>query len=328
MDCPVCNVPMEELVEGIFQCPKCKKLIKEKKEELEIKEDRESEQGIILDREYFHNNLSLNEKYEICEKGIIVKKTETRLFAVLICHSPYTPDNKYLRLSWWKNQTHAGMFKIFETSVLSNLIKSLKKIEKNFNDFWTFEGRLGSDDPKSEKQKSREREREIIKYRILENQTCPSCQRKMNKEKSHYECPHCGEIVILEEYNQPIFNIPPENLNLDFHTNFPINYYLPVSGITIKSYMGEWKAIVVIYSRDNPNKKWLRFYWWVRDLQNIVKYGRSMRSENGHMGWNTKKGMSSPNIYDKSVINPLIITLEKLKKELNWNKIEEDKNNV
>ena len=37
--------------------------------------------------EYFHKNASLNKQYEICEKGININKSETRLFAALICHS-------------------------------------------------------------------------------------------------------------------------------------------------------------------------------------------------------------------------------------------------
>jgi hypothetical protein len=139
----------------------------------------------------------------------------------------------------------------------------------------------------------------------------------MNKEKSHYECPHCGEIVILEGYNQPVFNIEAKDLNLDFQTNFPINFYLPTAGITIKWLMGEWKAIVVIYSKENPNKKWLRFYWWTRDLKNIMKYGsRDVRDE--QFGWNAKKGSGSTNLYDKEKIRPLIKALSKAGEEMGW----------
>ncbi|MFW9948765.1 MAG: hypothetical protein ACFFKA_01400, partial [Candidatus Thorarchaeota archaeon] len=128
----------------------------------------------------------------------------------------------------------------------------------------------------------------------------------------------CGEIVILEGYNQPIFNIPPRELDMNFHANFPINFYLPVSGITVKWLMGEWKALVVIYSPDNPDKKWLRFYWWVRDLSNILKHGQREMGENVQMGWKAQKGISSPNIYDKKTIKPLIEALKKIETLLNW----------
>ena len=140
----------------------------------------------------------------------------------------------------------------------------------------------------------------------------------MNKEKSHYECQHCGEIVILEGYNQPIFNIPSEELDLTFQTNFPINYYMPVSGITVKWLMGEWKALIVIHSKDNPNKKWLRFYWWMRDLSHILKYGQREIGESTQMGWKTQRGIASPNVWDKKLIFPLINALKKIQTELDW----------
>lgn len=93
---------------------------------------------------------------------------------------------------------------------------------------------------------------------------------------------------------------------------------MPISGITVKWLMGEWQALVVIYSKDNPNKKWLRFYWWVRDLQNILKFGQREISEDTQMGWKAQKGVASPNIYDKSLIKPLINALTNIAKELNW----------
>ncbi|MHA1294244.1 MAG: hypothetical protein ACTSQJ_16445, partial [Promethearchaeota archaeon] len=67
-----------------------------------------------------------------------------------------------------------------------------------------------------------------------------------------------------------------------------------------------------------PNKKWLRFYWWIRDLQNIIKYGYREMGEGIQMGWKLQKGVSSPNIYDKKLIKPLIKALKKVAKELNW----------
>jgi ribosomal protein L37AE/L43A len=309
---------MEPLVEGIFQCPQCKKIIKQKDKEAEALLKKEIEGGDFQEGEYFHKNASLNKQYEICEKGITINKTENRLFAALICHSAYLKEEKYVRLSWWKSFQHAGMFKIYDKYVLSNTISALEKFEESFDDVWSWSGRYGKQQPKTKEELEKEKNLDIIKYRILENKTCPKCQNKMDKMKSHYECQHCGEIVILEGYNQPIFNITPEDLDLRFHANFPINFYLPVSGITLKWLMGEWKALAVIYSKDNPNKRWLRFYWWVRDLSNILKYGQREMGNGTQMGWKAQKGISSPNIYDKKLIRPLINALKKISSDLKW----------
>jgi len=309
---------METLVAGIFQCPQCKKIVKQKDKEAEAKEKNQIEEGVFQDGEYFHKNASLNKQYEICEKGITINKTDNQLFAALICHNAYLKEEKYVRLSWWKNYQHAGMFKIYDKYVLNNLITTLEKIDESFDDIWTWRGKFGRTKQKTEEDLEKEKNLEIIKYRIIENRTCPKCQKKMDKMKSHYECQHCGEIVILEGYNQPIFNILPRNLDLSFHANFPINYYLPVSGITLKWLMGEWKAVVVIYSKDNPNKKWLRFYWWTRDLSNILKYGQREMGNSAQMGWKAQKGISSPNIYNKKLISPLIKALKNISTELKW----------
>lgn len=318
MKCPACDVEMEPLVVGIFQCPLCKKIIKEKDKEAEEKDKKEIEEGVFQEGEYFHKNASLNKQYEICEKGITINKTENRLFAALICHSAYLKEEKYVRLSWWKNYQHAGMFKIYDKYVLNNTIVALEKIDEFFDDMWSWSGKYGKQKHKTKEDQEKEKGLEIIKYRILENRTCPKCQKKMDKMKSHYECQHCGEIVILEGYNQPIFNILPKDLDLQFHANFPINFYLPVSGITLKWLMGEWKAVVVIYSKDNPNKKWLRFYWWVRDLSNILKYGQREMGNGTQMGWKSQKGISSPNIYDKKHVRSLLNALKNISFELNW----------
>lgn len=309
---------MEPLVPGIFQCPQCKKIQKQRDDTVEEDEQKQVDHGQFLDGEYFHKNASLNKKYEICEKGIIINKSETRLLATLICHSAYLKDEKYVRLSWWKSFQHAGMFKIYDKDVLKNVITVLEKINKSFDDIWTWSGKFGKQETKSKEILEKEKYLDLLKYRIIENRTCPKCQKKMNKEKSHYECQHCGEIVILEGYNQPIFNISSDELDLTFQSNFPINYYMPVSGITVKWLMGEWKALAVIHSKDNPNKKWLRFYWWMRDLNNILKYGQREIGEGTQMGWKTQRGIASPNIYDKKLITPLITALKKIKAELDW----------
>lgn len=322
MKCPACDVEMEPLVAGIFQCPQCKKIVKEKDTKAEEEEKKKIEEGGFQDGEFFHNNAGgLNRNYEIAEKGITISKTPTRWFAVLLCHDAYLKTEKYVRLSWWTKSFygHGGMIKIHEKEVLKNLIIALEKIDENFDEFWSWKGKFGRKSEKTEEQKLKEKMYDIIKYRILENRTCPNCQKKMDKEKFHYECPHCGEIVILEGYDQPIFDRLSSDLDLNFQGDFPINFYMPVSGITIKWLMGEWKALAVIYAKDNPNKKWLRFYWWVRDLKNLMKYGQRDMGASTQMGWKLQKGVSSPNIYDKNELKPLIEALKNVSKELNWN---------
>ncbi len=318
MKCPVCNVEMEPLVVRIFQCPQCKKIIKQKNKETEVEDAQKIEMGVFYEGDYFHKNASLNKNYEVAEKGIVINKSENRMIAVLICHSAYLKDEKYVRLSWWKNYQHAGMLKVYDKEVLKNIIIALEKFDESFDDLWNFKGKYGKQAPKTNEELEKEKNLEIIKYRIIENRTCPKCQKKMDKKKSHYECQHCGEIVILEGYNQPIFNIDPSDLDLHFQGNFPINFYLPVSGITIKWLMGEWKALVVIYSKDNPNRKWLRFYWWVRDLSTILKFGQREMGVGTQMGWKAQRGISSPNIYDKNLVKPLINALRRISRELNW----------
>ena len=58
---------MEPLVAGIFQCPQCKKIVKEKDEKQEEAEKKKIQEGAFQDGEYFHKSVSLNKQYEICE---------------------------------------------------------------------------------------------------------------------------------------------------------------------------------------------------------------------------------------------------------------------
>jgi len=314
MKCPACNVEMKPLVAEIYQCPKCKKIIRKK-----INEELSQKEGYTLNTWVDDPSIfQLNPKYEVAEKGIVINRSDTRLFAVLICHSAYLKNEKYVRLSWWKSYQHAGMFKIYDKDVLKNIIIALEKINNSFDEIWTWKGKFGKLEPKTKETLEKEKNLDIIKYRIIENRTCPKCQKKMKKMKSHYECQHCGEIVVLEGYNQPIFNIISKDLDLSFQANFPINYYLPISGVTVKWLMGEWKALAVIHSKDNPNKKWLRFYWWIRDLSNILKYGKSEMGEGTQMGWKAQRGVASPNLYDKKLIKSLVGALKKIEVELNW----------
>lgn len=221
MKCSACNIEMEPLVAGIYQCPRCKKIAKEKGKEPEQKEEKETLIGGILDGDFFHKHASLNQNYEVAEKGIIVDKKTTGMLAVLICHSAVLKDEKYVRLSWWKKSIyqHGGMIKVYDKEVLNNVIKALVKIDQSFDDNWNWKGKYGKQEPKTEEQLEKEKKLDILRYRIIENQTCPQCNRKMTKFKSHYECP-CGEIVILEGYNQPIFNISSSDLDLAFDGKF------------------------------------------------------------------------------------------------------------
>ena len=56
---------MEPLVAGIFQCPQCKKIIKQKDKEKEAILIKGIEQGVFEEGDYFHKNASLNKQYEI-----------------------------------------------------------------------------------------------------------------------------------------------------------------------------------------------------------------------------------------------------------------------
>ena len=54
------------------------------------------------------------------------------------------------------------------------------------------------------------------------------------------------------------------------------------------------------------------------DLNNILKYGQREIGEGTQMGWKAQRGISSPNIYDKKLITPLIKALKKIQADLGW----------
>ncbi|MFX0069778.1 MAG: hypothetical protein ACFFAO_01680, partial [Candidatus Hermodarchaeota archaeon] len=67
MKCPACNIEMEPLVSGIFQCPSCKKILKVEDKSSKIKEQKEVQEGDFQDSDTFPR---LNPQFEIVDKGI------------------------------------------------------------------------------------------------------------------------------------------------------------------------------------------------------------------------------------------------------------------
>lgn len=59
---------MEPLVSGIYQCPQCKKIVKQKDERAELEDIKKVDKGEFLEGEYFHKNASINKQYEVCEQ--------------------------------------------------------------------------------------------------------------------------------------------------------------------------------------------------------------------------------------------------------------------
>ncbi|WP_457558389.1 hypothetical protein [Candidatus Harpocratesius sp.] len=311
--CPACGkAELIQLIPGVKTCPNCKKMFRgeEPEEKLDLKKE-----GEILDGEYYMENTSLNPKWEIADKGITIHREKNKSWiAVLLCHSPSFESIKYIRISWWKKSinTHAGMFKIQDLAVLENTIIALKRIDALFDEQFTLKKDVSiSYDPIPERLNSIQELQTFDESKRL----CPKCKRKMNKSsnKRFYECERCGEIVIMEE-GKPIFDLPANSLSLSFSSNFPINYYLPDYGISVKIGMADWKAVVIIHAKENPEKKWLRFYWWTRNLQQYMTSQYSLGSGQG-LRWESKKGVMSPNIYEKDQIPKLIDALEKIRKE-------------
>ncbi len=312
MECSNCgSKDFNEILPGILECKVCKKIVQAK---AEIKTDKKEFEGTFEDGTIFMEQAGISKKWEICEKGITLEKDKNRWVAALICHSPDEPETRYIRLSWFRKSfyEHSGMVKIFAGDELNNTISALEKIDTNFDENFNWTGKF---DPKSAKDIELPNLKKKGASYLCPN---PKCGRPMHKVNNgrYFECEQCGEIIVMEDGN-PIFDIPTSSLSLNFSSNFPINYYLPEAGITVKWLMGEWKAIVIINDPDNPEKKFLRFYWWTRDLQSYMEAG--MRSDAGRaLGWEAKKGAMSPNIYNKAVLKLMIAALKKCKQELGW----------
>ena len=265
--------------------------------------------------QYFMENTTLNKKWEIADMGITVARDlDKRWLATLMCHTPSFPNIKYLRISWWKKSTnaHAGMFKIEEYDEIENVIIALERLDALFDDNFNLidEKSIHFNPIPERKDISTDSPVFDLKKRI-----CPKCASKMKKSrnKRYFECERCGEIIILHE-SQPIFDIPSNSLPLNISTNFPVNYYLPSYGITVKRSMADLQALVIIHSMDNVDKKWLRFCWWHRNFHQYMSAQFSLSSSQG-LRWETRKGSMSPNIYEKQELRPLINSLRALRKE-------------
>jgi len=311
--CPSCGkAELIELVPGVTSCPACKKMFRGQQSEAEVEETDTDE---LHDGQYFMDHTTLNKKWEICDKGITVSRDPgKRWVATLMCHTPTFPNIKYLRISWWKKSTnaHGGMFKIEEYEEIENVIIALERLDALFDDEFNLkdEGSIHYN-PIPERMDA-EQDSQIFD---LKKRICPKCRSKMKKSrnKRYFECERCGEIIILHE-SQPIFDIPSNSLPLNISTNFPVNYYLPSYGITVKRGMADLQALVIIYSMDNVDKKWLRFCWWHRNFHEYMREQYSMGTSQG-LRWETRKGSMSPNIYEKQEIRPLINSLRALRKE-------------
>ena len=314
--CPSCGKgELIELVPGVMNCSSCRKMFRgEIQEEVVEKAASEMEDG-----EFFMKNTALNPKWEMADKGITVARERNKWWiAVVMCHSPNFPNIKYLRISWWKKSVnvHGGMFKIDSFEELDNILIALERIDNDFDEnFNPKDDHQISFDPIPERANIEEKLFEFnIKKRI-----CPKCKWKMKKSrnKRYYECEQCGEIIVLDE-GHPIYDYPSEALPLNYSTNYPVNFYLPSYGISVRSTMGDWKAIVTIFAKENPEKKWLRFYWWQRNLQRYMTSNLALGNTQG-LRWETKKGVMSPNIYEKEQVRLLIDALKTMK--LEWQKV-------
>ncbi len=309
--CPACNeAELKELVPGITQCPNCMKIFKGGEDKKEKKEKKE--EGRLKSGDFWMKNTGMNPKYEVAEQGITIHREEgKRWIAVLYCHSAYMKGMKYVRISWFKKSInkHGGMFKMQEYNEMENVIIALERIDHYFDDTFKPKEKISF--------KPYETRKEAEATVVFDEKTkmCPNCKKtrmKISRTRKYYECVRCGEIIVLQD-GSPIYNIPNENLSLKFSSNYPVNYYIPDYGITTQYHIANWKAIIIIHAKDNPNKRWMRFYWWQRNLQEYIKSKMSFGADGG-LKWKTKRGVSSPNIYDKNNIRPMINALREIRR--------------
>ena len=68
MKCPACNVEMETLVEGIFQCPQCKKITKGKDEKAETQISKKIEKELLDIKSYYSGKKKKNSYLDFIEK--------------------------------------------------------------------------------------------------------------------------------------------------------------------------------------------------------------------------------------------------------------------
>ena len=309
--CSACNQgELVELVPGVLQCNNCRKVFKGG--DIPTEEKKKVEEHGVLDGDWWMDNTTLSKKWEIADSGITVAREKNKWWmAVLLCHMPSFSDFKYIRISWWKKSInkHSGMIQIKSLEECENFIQALKRIDEYFDENFTLVKKM-TFEPAPGRKELEENEIFDMKKRL-----CPNCGNKMTKKRTarYFECIRCGEIILIQE-EQPLFNVPDEKLPLSFSTNYPVNYYLPDYGITTKIHMADWKAILIIHSKDNPDKKWLRFYWWNRDLQSYMQGGYGMGADRG-LKWEAKKGVFSPNLYEKEHIPLMIEALETMQKE-------------
>lgn len=147
---------------------------------------------------------------------------------------------------------------------------------------------------------------------------CPTWGRKPLKTyKTYLDCAKCGVFILMKGSNQPIFDIRPEDLNLQFQQDLSINYYICDTGITVEWLVGLWKMIVLICDKSNYRKQFLLFCTWTRNLNSYIKYGYHYAAEGTELTLLAKKGTCSSNIYDKKLIRLLIEALKKITNELN-----------
>ena len=201
------------------------------------------------------------------------------------------------------------MLKIQTIEELDNVILALEKIDRYFDENWALNQKV-TFEPISTRE-----EAESEKLFDEKKKMCPACkvtQMKRASNRKYYECVRCGEIIVLQD-GKPIVNIPDKNLPIAFSSNYPVNYYLPDYGITTHYHIANWKAIVVIHAKENPDKRWLRFYWWDRDLQDYISTDLTFGVDGG-LKWTSKRGVSSPNVYQKENVRKFIDALIKMRK--------------